>query len=330
MNRLPEDDFASLLPYIPEPEAWRGTAWFITGGTGMLGSYVLRFLGWLNETRLDRTMSVTAVHRGELGPDHPNIGCLWDRPCIRFVRMDLRETRHLDLDGYDYVIHAASNAAPASYMDDPIGTINSNAAALQAMLEGCKGKARLQKFVFVSSGEIYGDPDAGHVPTGESYIGATDHLSPRSCYVESKRFGETLCAAYARVHRIPITVVRPVHIFGPGFRPRDGRAWADFIGKAADGRDIDIWSDGTARRGFCYLADALSQLFAVVQKGAPGEAYNIGSDESVSIKDFAGMVAACAEQPVQVHIRNRLPDYMIGSPRISCPAIAKVSALSPR
>ena len=102
-----------------------------------------------------------------------------------------------------------------------------------------------------------------------------------------------------------------------------------FIVNASKGKDLEILGDGTSRRGFCYQADALTQILAVVQRGSIGGVYNIGVDEHVSISELADMIAIVADHPVKVIVKNRLPAYLRGNPQIACPSIDRVRALSP-
>jgi nucleoside-diphosphate-sugar epimerase len=197
------------------------------------------------------------------------------------------------------------------------------------MLEHLKESKKLKAFLYFGSGEIYGNPDIGNIPTSESYAGITNHLSARSCYVESKRFAETLCWNYMKEYNIPVKIIRPVHVYGPGFRENDSRVWADFIVRAARGENIEILGDGLSRRGFCYLADAVLQMMAVIQKGNIGEVYNIGNDTHISIKELADIIARKSERNVAVDIKNQLPAYLQGSPEVSCPSIDKVKQLMP-
>lgn len=330
MNKVLQEDYEMLSPYVTDKSLLQDTRWMVTGCTGMTGSYFLSFLSWLNEQELNGTARITAVHRGNLNANLANIGHLLDKPYIEFRQIDLSKDFSLnDDDRYDFVFHAASNAAPRTYLNDPIGTMNTNVKATQILLDHLLGCKRLRAFLFVSSGEIYGDPDIDNIPTKEEYIGITDHLKPRACYVEAKKFAETLCSNYSKQYGLPAKMIRPVHIYGPGFREHDSRVWADFVSKAARGQDIEILSDGKARRGFCYLADALAQIFAVIQKGQPGEVYNIGNDQHISIKDLADIVAAVAGNNIEVIIKNQLPGYLLESPKISCPSIDKVASLGP-
>jgi nucleoside-diphosphate-sugar epimerase len=296
----------------------------------MICSYFLAFLCWLNEEELGGSMRITAIHRSDLDASDPNVGFLLGKEYLTFRRVDLgREFALSADDAYDYVLHGATSAAPRGYLADPVGTINVNVLATRTMLEHFRAGSRLKSFIYVSSGEIYGNPDSAHVPTPEEYLGTTDHLTPRSCYVESKRFTETLCWNYARQYQVPVQIIRPVQVFGPGFREHDSRVWVDFIVNACHGRDIEILSDGTARRGFCYQADAVTQLLAVIQRGELSGVYNIGNDEHISIRELAEIVAGLSPHPVRVNVQNNLPGYLQGSPQISCPSIGKVRALSP-
>jgi len=330
MNRVLIDDFRQIAGYIPDREALRGTRWLITGATGMICSYFLAFLCWLNEEELDGSLRITAIHRSEISESDPNIGFLIGKEYLTFRKIDLSQEFVLtEDDDYDFVFHGATSAAPKGYLSDPVGTINVNVLATRIMLEHFRTSRRLKAFVYLSSGEIYGNPDGANVPTPEEYLGVTNHLTPRSCYVESKRFTETLCWNYAQQYQVPVKILRPIQVFGPGFRKDDSRVWVDFIVKAINGHDIEILGDGTARRGFCYLADAVTQIMAVIQRGELGGVYNIGNDEHISIKELARIIADLSKQPMQVNVQNNLPAYLQGSPQISCPSIRKVNSLAP-
>lgn len=323
-------DFKQMLTYSSTVNFLYGTRWLITGATGMIGSYFLSFLSYLNDVKLNHSMSITVFHRNHIGENHQNIGHLIEKEYINFIKVDLgTEFIFQDADSYDFIVHAASNAAPNIYLNDPIGTINTNVRTTQNLLEHVKESKRLKAFLYFGSGEIYGNPDIRNIPTVEDYAGVTNHLGPRSCYVESKRFAETLCWNYMKEYNIPVKIIRPVHVYGPGFRENDSRVWADFIIRATLGKTIVILGDGLSRRGFCYLSDAVLQMLAVIQQGNMGEVYNIGNDTHISIKELADIIARKSESKVAVEIKNQLPTYLQGSPEVSCPSISKVKQLMP-
>ncbi len=328
MNNVLVNDFNIIGKTVEESEKFFGSRWLLTGATGLIGSYLLCFLSWLNETRFDGTMQFTVLSRGPINREDPMIGHLLMKKYITFVQKDLSEEFMLDSCDYDYVFHAASNASPAKYVKDPIGTINTNIRATQILLESFKGEAGLKRFMYVSSGEIYGSPDLSDVPTKETYICKTDHLSSRSCYVESKRYAETLCINYYNTYKIPVTIIRPVHIYGPGFKEDDTRVWADFIKNAIRCEDIRILSDGLSQRGFCYISDAVSQIMVILQKGSEGEAYNIGNSNAVTIRDLAETIKRYSGNNIGIIVERNLPDYLKMSPFISCPDVSKIRSLS--
>lgn len=326
-----EKDFFDILSFV-DVKNFGGTRWLITGGTGIIGGYLTAFLGWLNEMEDSNKIEITVIHRRDSIKDHPIIGWMDDKEYVSFLKVDLDEEFCIpNLSDYDYVVHAASNAAPKAYLSDPIGTIYSNVKGTDYFLSHLVHSNRLKCFLYISSGEIYGEPDV--VPTPEDYVGRSNHLHPRGCYVESKKFAEVLCLTYFRHCSIPVKVVRPIHVFGPGFKKDDGRVWADFISNAIEGRGIEILSDGTAKRGFCYIATAISQIFSVIFKGNDGECYNIGSDQLVSIKELADIVSEEAKEVlnnnVEITIKGSPPSHLVGSPSVSCPNIEKVCALAP-
>lgn len=330
MNRILLNDFGRIKPFVLDVELLRGTRWLITGANGMICSYLLAFLCWLNETELDCSLTVTAIVRRKPDPLDTNIGYLLGKEYVSFRTADLGEEWELEAgDHFDYIFHGATSAAPRAYLADPLSTINVNVKTTQKLLDYARRDSRLKSLIYVSSGEIYGNPDSLDVPTPESYIGTTDHLSTRSCYVESKRFTETLCMNYFRQYQVPVRIIRPVQLYGPGFKQDDSRAWAEFVVKRFRGEPIDIMGDGTARRGYCYLADAVTQILAVLQCGESGGVYNIGSEDHISIRELAETVANLDSPVIPVVIKNDLPSYLQASPQVSCPSIARVSGLAP-
>lgn len=323
MKRL-ELEFEEILKYV-DLHQLKNTKWLITGVSGMIGSYLTNFLLYINKKQL-LNMDFTLLYRS---PSF-QIGSPYVMSNVKWVQVDLAKKFNIeDLESYDYVIHAASNAAPKSYMKDPIGTINTNVKATQYLLERLKTSAQLKSFIFISSGEVYGDAQTS--PTKESYIPTTDHLNNRASYVESKRFAEVLCNTYADAFEMPIKIVRPIHIFGPGFKEGDSRVWADFIFNSFQNKSIRILSDGKATRGFCYIPIAINQLMAIIQKGENKGIYNIGNDQAYSILEFAQIIGEVVNNiynlNVEICVENNAPEHLKNSPSKSCPDIQKVKAL---
>jgi nucleoside-diphosphate-sugar epimerase len=183
--------------------------------------------------------------------------------------------------------------------------------------------------LFYSSSEIYGDPTSENIPTPETYRGNVSCTGPRACYDESKRFGETLCVNFAHQHGVPVKIARPFNNFGPGLKITDRRVIADFARDILAERDIVMLSDGSARRTFCYVADAVTCYYQILVKGRPGEAYNVGVETpEISMADLARKMASLARELFDyrgnlVHGRSDDKDYLVDNPNRRCPIIAK-------
>jgi nucleoside-diphosphate-sugar epimerase len=184
-------------------------------------------------------------------------------------------------------------------------------------------------FLFFSSSEIYGDPDAASIPTPEDYRGVVSCTGPRACYDEAKRYGETLCVNFFRQHALPVKAARPFNNFGPGLKITDGRVIPDFARDVFANRDIVMLSDGAPMRTFCYVADAVVGYYKVLVKGHPGEAYNVGTEKpEISIADLARKIAGLSKELFGytgkvVTKASKDADYLIDNPNRRCPIIEK-------
>ena len=235
-----------------------GKTVLLTGGRGFLGRYFMEIFTHLNETVLDKPVTLVALDNlitaGKEGAEIPKLDN------VRFVNHDV--TKPFDWDGpLDYVIHAAGIASPYYYRAYPIETLEVAINGTQNMLMLAeKSNARLS---FFSSSEIYGDPDAKHIPIQESYRGNVSCQGPRACYDESKRVGETLCYIYHTQKGIVTNTIRPFNIYGPGMQETDYRVLPNFASRIKSGSHLHIYGDGTQTRTFCYITDALIGFFKV-------------------------------------------------------------------
>jgi nucleoside-diphosphate-sugar epimerase len=260
---------AAPLPW----ERLAGRTVLVAGAAGFLPAYLVETILHLNDTRLARPAQVVGLVRDE-GRARLRFADHLGRADLRLLAHDVR--RPLPWEGEAHlVVHAASPASPRHYGVDPAGTIAANCVGAYHLLELARER-RAEGFLFFSSGEVYGHVEGGDGVLAEGRTGAVDPADPASCYAEGKRAGETLCACWHRQHGVPAVIVRPFHTYGPGMAPDDGRVFADFVADVVARRDIVLRSDGTARRSFCYLADATAGFFTALLRGAPGEAYNVG------------------------------------------------------
>lgn len=282
-----------------------GKTVLISGANGFVPAYMVETLLFLNES-VDAGIHVVALVRNSEKAMR-RLGQFGGRSDLTMVVQDVRDPYH-GPNGPDVVVHAASQASPKFYGSDPVGTFETNVIGTHNMLELARD-AKCGEFLFLSSGEVYGRRDDYSVPLTETSFGFLDPLNLRSCYAEGKRGGEALCACWHAQFGVPAKIARLSHTYGPGMELNDGRVFADFVADIVTGRNIVLKSDGSARRPFCYLADATVALFAVLLLGNGGEAYNVGSDSECSILELAEMLCKLfPERKCHVIRQERRPD----------------------
>lgn len=229
------------------------------------------------------------------------------------------------------IFHMASLASPIYYRLHPIETIDADVLGLRRLLDFYKDK-NIYDLLFFSTSEIYGNPAEGQVPTGEDYWGNVNTSGPRSCYDESKRFGETLCYNYHNVYNMPLTVIRPFNAFGPGLRTNDKRVVADFADNILNNEDIVIFSDGKATRTFCYNADTIQGILKCALYGQY-DIFNIGYDkEEITVTTLAQKYKKVGEELFEhssdiVYRVHEDKHYLTDNPQRRCPDISKAQRL---
>lgn len=305
----------------------------LTGGAGFLGYYLVQAaLDWNKRVHPRSPIHLTVFDSFVRGVP----AWLTQRerdPNLKVVRHDMTQPLHDPIGDFQYVIHAASIASPTFYRKHPIDTMDANVNGLRMLLDYARrqkdGKKPVDGFLFFSSSEIYGDPTPENIPTPESYRGNVSCTGPRACYDEAKRYGETLCVNFAEVHGIPVKAARPFNNYGPGLKITDRRVIPDMARDVLSGRDITLLSDGSPKRTFCYVADAVIGYYKILVKGLPGEAYNIGVEEpEISIAKLAETITAIARELFGytgnvAFQASADKQYLVDNPSRRCPVITK-------
>jgi UDP-glucuronate decarboxylase len=307
-----------------EAQRFAGKTILISGGAGFLGQHFIALFRRLNKDVLSKPCKVisadnyiTGDQRAlyESGRHDPNVIEVWADVTYP---LPIREDLH-------YIVHAAGVASPVYYLKYPLETIESAVQGTKNLLElACKNK-ELEGFLFFSSSEIYGDPDPRAVPTPETYHGYVSSVGPRACYDESKRLGETIATIYQQRYAVPVTIVRPFNVFGPGMKHNDRRVIPMFTYEALNSRPLPVHGDGSQTRTFCYVSDAICGFIKTLLTGKPGEAYNIGnSDNEISMRKLASMFSELV--PNSSFSCISYPDtYPAGEPQRRCPDLTKAA-----
>ena len=301
-------------------ERFSGKTVLLAGGAGFLGTYFTKVFQQINKS-VSKPCTVISVdnfitgskRRDETVAMDPNISSVWaDIVHPLPVREDI-----------DFIIHAAGIASPVFYMKYPVETIESAVHGTKNLLELARRNKGLEGFLFFSSSEIYGDPDPREVPIKETYLGNVSTVGPRACYDESKRLGETFCKIYQEKYNVPVKIVRPFNVFGPGMGHNDRRVVPMFTYEAINGRPIPVHGSGEQTRTFCYISDAIFGFLLTLLNGEVGEAYNIGNpDNEISMIQLAEMFAKVV--PGSNLKKIEYPStYPAGEPQRRCPDISK-------
>lgn len=300
----------------------------VSGGSGFLASYLTKSLLVASDLH-GLGLQVIIVVR-DLGKGATRLGQYLTHPNLRIVTHDISKTLPLDFPVAEFIIHSASQASPKFYGVDPVGTLMANTAGTMNLLNHAV-QNNSEGFMFFSSGEVYGLPTHPEKVITELDYGYLDPIQVRSCYAESKRIGETMCAAWAHQYGLHTTVVRPFHTYGPGIALDDGRVFADFVADVVAGRDIVLKSDGLAKRPFCYIADATEAFLTVLLKGNKAQAYNVANPEAeISIRDLAYLVANLFPERgvgVRVEIPQKSNVYLQSPITRQIPSINKIEEL---
>lgn len=287
-------DVATVAEMPYNWEQLKGKSIAITGGTGMIGSFLVDVLMYRN-LNCKQNIDIYVFGRDE-EKAKKRFGEYSKSVYYNFVKQDINEAVCGEVGGaqikhIDYVIHGASNTHPVAYASDPIGTISANVIGLNNLLVWA-ANLKCERFVFLSTVEIYGENKGDTDKFAEDYLGYIDCNTMRAGYPESKRTGEALCQAYIKQMNMDVVIPRLSRVYGPTMLSTDTKALSQFILKGVNKEDIVLKSEGTQEFSYSYVADAVSGIFKIMFDGACGMAYNIASDESdIMLKDLAKIIA---------------------------------------
>ena len=283
MNVIVREDLEELYSRGIKWERLYGKNVLITGAYGMLASYAVFMLIYLNEFH-SAGISIYALGRNE-EKARKRFGEYFERNYFSFIKNDL-STPLDNIPKMDFIIHAASLASSQFYGTNPVDTALPNVLGTYELLR-FSVKNKVESLLFVSSGEVYGTTNADLI--SENDYGPSDPLDIRYCYGEGKRMGECFCKCFERQYEVPVKIVRLGHTYGPTMDLKnDKRVFAEFVSNIVANEDIVIKSDGSPMRAFCYIADAIAGFFKVLLDGKNGEAYNIANKNGlISIRELA-------------------------------------------
>ena len=288
-----------------------GKTILVTGAYGMVASYFVFFLAYLNE---QYGMGIRILAQGRsVAKMKARFGEIATREYFTICQWNISE-KIPELGTVHYLIHAASPANPRLYAVCPIEVAEPNTLGTYYLLEYAATHGT-ESFLFISSGDVYGNFGNDVYDITEESMGKVNPLDIHSCYSESKRMAETWCELFWHEKGTPIKIARLAHTYGPTMDvENDPRVFASFVKCVVNGQDIELFSDGSAKRPFSYIADAIAGMWLVLFYGKSGEAYNVcNSKEFMSIHSLAEKIAGLRPElglKVIVKERERCDTYL--------------------
>ena len=262
----------------------------ITGGAGFIGSHLAE--------RLVKEAKVICID-SFINSTERNIDHLLQNPDFEFIRWNINEPFTLDqfselqkfkvkFQGVQEIYHLACPTSAKNFDQFKMDTLLANSAGMQSTLDlAVQHKAR---FIQASSSVVYGKRAPDGRRFREEDVGAVDHLTPRGCYDEGKRFAETMVETYRQVHGLDVKIARIFRTYGPRQRLFDGEMISDFITDALAGKNLIIYGDATFSTTLTYVSDVVDGIIRLAKSSPEVGAVNIGSDEEVRLADVANLI----------------------------------------
>jgi len=266
----------------------------ITGGAGFIGSNFIR-------TYLERHDDCEIVNLDKLtyAGNLENLRDVENDPRYRFVRGDIcdRDVVAGAMDG----VHAVINFAAETHVDrsigDPEGFLKTDVLGVHTLLEAARSEG-VRRFIQISTDEVYG-------PTLGEPFREDAPLSPRNPYSASKAGGELLARSYFMTYGFPVIVTRGANNVGPNQYPE--KVVPLFATNAIDDDALPLYGSGDQERDYTHVLDHVSGVEVALEKGEPGEIYNIGAGNHMRNLDMARLVLDELGKPEDliVHVRDR-------------------------
>ena len=273
----------------------------VTGGAGFIGSH-------LCEQLLRDGHRVICVDNLSTG-DASNINALLQNTNFRFIRLDINQPFDLEshrelaafklpFQGIQQIYHLACPTSIKNFDQFKIQTLLSNSLGNHHVLELAKKyRARV---LLASSSVVYGERTDKTALVQETDMGVVNHLTPRACYDEGKRFSETMFETYHQVHGLDIRIARIFRTYGPRMPLFDGQLIPDFVLNALDGSDLVMNGGLDFSTSLAFVTDVIDGITRIM--GAPEYPgpVNLGSDVNLKLVDVAQMIIDMTESSSKI------------------------------
>jgi nucleoside-diphosphate-sugar epimerase len=306
--------------------ALQGKRVLLTGGAGFIGSHLVSALAPENEVFVVDNL----YRRGEWP------SWLTAFPSVRFLESDVRDVARVRAFVPRDVTHLVDLAAVAGVLTvvrDPVEATRSNLEGSLGVMTLAESLRGLEHFVYFSSSEVYG-PAAGGAREEDVRLQLRVE-EPRWTYAVSKLAAELLLFQLWRERGLPVTIVRPFNVYGPGQLGES--AVHAFSRDALAGRPLQVRGSGAQRRAWCYVDDFLAGLLLILERRPLGEVFNLGNPDAVcSVRELAQAIRTAAGSPSPIEtappacedVEERFPDIARAAALGFAPAVGLAEGLA--
>jgi dTDP-glucose 4,6-dehydratase len=257
----------------------------VTGGAGFIGSNFARYVA-----RAHPAWEIVVLDKLTYAGRRENLADLEGRPGFRFVTGDIADPHAVAevLPGCDYVVNFAAETHVDRSLYDAGGFIMTDVYGTFVLLEAARRAEGLKLFVQISTDEVYGSVESGSSTEA-------DPLMPRNPYSASKAGADRLAYSYWATYGIPVVVTRASNNYGPYQFPE--KVIPLFVTHALDGIPLPLYGDGMNVRDWLHVEDHCRALDLLLEKGVPGETYNVGGGNEVPNIDLTRRILALLGKP---------------------------------
>lgn len=255
----------------------------VTGGAGFIGSNFIRYILKKHD------VSVTNLDKLTYAGNLDNLRDVESDPRYRFVKGDICDAGVVDplVKEVDTIINFAAESHVDRSIGKPDDFIKTDIFGVFVLLEACR-KHGIQKFVQISTDEVYGSIESG-------FFSETDTLMPSSPYAASKAGADRLAYSYFVTYGVPVVIPRSSNNYGPNQYPE--KLISLFITNALDNKELPVYGDGQNIRDWIYVTDNCEAIECVMSKGQNGEVYNIGSGNEKTNLEITEMILKSLDKP---------------------------------
>ena len=258
---------------------------FLTGGTGFFGRSILRYLLKFNNNRYSK-VTVLSRNPEKFLNAYPEFKC---HQSIVFRKGNIEDHNSLPWDEkFTHILHAATDSTLGSRLS-PLQRFEQSVFGTKNILDLALA-TDARRFLFTSSGAIYGNQPKNIHAIPENSLSAPSLSETSTSYGQGKRAAEYLCKLVEEQHTLEVIVARCFAFVGPDLPLNAHFAVGNFISDAISANEITVKGDGTPLRSYLEQSDLSHWLLTLLEQGRSGEAYNVGSNEIISIADLAYLV----------------------------------------